>query len=397
MWKILTPRRKTSNYIFIGIIAISAMVGLGLASAFLWHHAGSPEEERPALLLVGLPEQESIDPLHEAMFFQEMADNKVRCRLCFLNCIIPEGERGICRVRVNHAGRLYTLVHSRVVSWQVMPVEKDTMQHLLPGAKSFAIATASCNLRCKQCHNWRISQAYPEELRYRYWPPEEIVRLALKTGSTFISGTMNEPTIFFEYLYDIFPLAQRAGIKTMFRTNAMINPEPLKAILQYTDAVSLDLKGFCDDFHRRVLRGELQPALDTLKILSDSGVWFEITNLIIPTLNDDMDDIRQMVEWIKENLGPDIPMHFNRFFPAFRLTHLPPTPVRTLEQAYSIARNAGLNFVYIGNVPGHPSNSTFCPGCGTRLVHRTHLAILYNRIVDGRCPDCGHLISGVWE
>ncbi|MCD5411906.1 MAG: hypothetical protein LRZ90_03605, partial [Thermodesulfovibrionales bacterium] len=133
MWKILTPRRKTSNYIFIGIIAISAMVGLGLASAFLWHHAGSPEEERPALLLVGLPEQESIDPLHEAMFFQEMADNKVRCRLCFLNCIIPEGERGICRVRVNHAGRLYTLVHSRVVSWQVMPVEKDTMQHLLPG------------------------------------------------------------------------------------------------------------------------------------------------------------------------------------------------------------------------------------------------------------------------
>jgi len=386
MQKILSSRP-----VLVVIVIIGALIGMGLLFGFLRPDAVPlPEQEPAAVRPVGLQR-------HEAMFFREMAANKVQCQLCFLDCIIPEGRRGICRVRVNHAGRLYTLVHSRVVSWQVMPVEKDTMQHLLPGAKSFAIATASCNLTCKQCHNWRITQRYPEELRYHYWPPEEIVRRAIDSGSRFISGTMNEPTIFFEYLYDIFQLAQRAGIKTMFRTNAMINPEPLETILQYTDAVSLDLKGFCDDFHRQVLGGELQPALDALKILRDSGVWFEITNLIIPTLNDDMDDIRRMVEWIKENLGPDVPMHFNRFVPAFRLTHLPPTPVRTLEQAYRIARDVGLNFVYIGNVPGHPSNSTFCPGCGTRLVHRTHFAILDNRIADGRCPDCGHPIAGVWE
>ncbi|MCL0037216.1 hypothetical protein M1N15_01155, partial [Dehalococcoidia bacterium] len=202
----------------VTIIVSAALIGI----------LGFLRPEQPALRLVDLPGHEPIAFEHEAMFFQEMADNKVQCQLCFWNCIIPEGHRGICRVRENHAGRLYTLVHSRVVSWQVMPVEKDTMKHLLPGANVFAIATASCNLRCKQCHNWRITQQYPEELRYLHWSPEEIVRHAIDSESTFISGTMNEPTVFFEYLYDIFQLAQRAGIKTMFRTNAMINPEPLE-------------------------------------------------------------------------------------------------------------------------------------------------------------------------
>jgi pyruvate formate lyase activating enzyme len=330
------------------------------------------------------------------MFWRDLVADRVQCHLCFLNCVIPAGERGVCRVRENRAGRLYTLVHSRVAAWQVMPVEKDTMQHLLPGTTSFAIATASCNLRCRQCHNWRITQRYPEHVRYHDWPPEEIVERARASGSTFISGTMNEPTVFFEYLHEIFVLARQSGLKTMFRTNAMMSPEPLRALLRHTDAVSLDLKGFCDAFHRQVLGGELEPALETLRILRDSGVWFEITNLIIPTLNDDMADIQRMVEWIKENLGPDVPLHFNRFVPAFQLTHLPPTPVSTLEQAYRIARDVGMNYVYIGNVPGHPSNSTFCPRCDARLVHRTHFATLYNRIAAGACPDCGQRIAGVW-
>lgn len=335
--------------------------------------------------------------LKEASFYQKLGVNNVWCQLCFRKCIIPEGSRGFCRVRENIGGKLYSLVYEKTASWQVMQVEKDTMYHLLPGAWVFAIATASCNFRCKQCHNWMITQVGPEELRSQHWPPEEVVERAIRHGCTFISCTVNEPTVFYEYMYDIFRLAKKRGLKTLFRSNGAMRPEPLRKLLKCTDAVSLDLKGFTEKFYQETLSAELEPVLKTLKILKEEGVWFEITNLIIPTLNDDMKDIRRLCEWVKENIGPDVPLHFNRFFPAYRLTRLTPTPIETLEAAYKMARKTGLNYVYIGNVPGHKYNSTFCPKCGKKLIHRVHFAVLSNDIKDKRCGSCGYDIAGIWR
>ncbi len=335
--------------------------------------------------------------LKEAMFYQKLEDNKVQCQLCFLKCIIPEGKIGICRVRENIGGNLYSLVYGKIFSWQVAPIEKDGMYHLLPGSKLLALATVGCNFRCKNCQNWTLTQVGPENRRYNKWSPKEVVELAIRKGARTISGTINEPTIFFEYLYSIAKEAREHGIKMQFHTNGGISPEPLRKLLKYMDGVVLDLKGFTEEFYREILFAELEPVLETLKIIKEEGVWLEITNLIIPTLNDNMNDIRRMCEWIKENLGADVPLHFTRFSPAYRLRHLPPTPIRTLEEARKIALEIGLNYVTIGNVPGHRYNSTFCPGCGKRLIHRIHFTVMSNKIEEGKCRFCQHKIPGIWQ
>jgi pyruvate formate lyase activating enzyme len=335
--------------------------------------------------------------LKEAMFYRKLSDNSVQCYLCFKKCIIAEGGRSFCRVRENREGKLYSLVYGKVYSWQVAPIEKDGMYHLLPGTRLLALATASCNFRCKQCHNWTLTQVGPEDISYRKWSPEEIIETAIRKGAKTISGTINEPTIFYEYLLSIFRLAREKGLKTQFHTNGGISPEPLRKLLKYTDGVVVDLKGFTERFYRETLSAELEPVLKTLKIIREEGVWLEITNLVIPTLNDDMRDIRRMCQWIKENLGEDVPLHFTRFSPSYRLTHLPPTPIKTLEAAHKIAVETELNYVTIGNVPGHRFNSTFCPGCEKRLIHRAHFTVLSNHIEDGKCQFCGHQIPGVWQ
>jgi pyruvate formate lyase activating enzyme len=337
------------------------------------------------------------DPsLREAMWYRRSGDKRAFCELCFRGCIIPEGQRGFCRVRENRGGRLYSLVYGKTVSWQIMPIEKDTMYHLLPNAGVFALATASCNFRCKQCHNWQISQRGPEELRSLDWPPDEIVRRATENRCIFISCTMNEPTVFYEYMLDIAKLAKERGLLTLFRSNGAMRPEPLRELLKYMDGVSLDLKGFSADFYREILSAELEPVLETLKVLKEDGVLFEITNLVIPTLNDNFEDIRRMCIWIKENLGKETFLHFNRFFPAYKLTHLPPTPIETLEMAREIAVEVGLDYVYIGNAPGHKYNSTFCPRCGEMVIHRIHFVVIGINLVGGRCKFCGHEIPGIW-
>ncbi len=343
------------------------------------------------------PVRSELAGAKEAMFYQKLDNNRVLCQLCFLKCIIAEGERGICRVRENQQGKLFTLVYGRPVGLQVDPIELEPMFHMFPGHRNLCVFTASCNFRCKHCQNWHISQRGPEEIRAKNYSPQEVVEEAIRRNCESISFSINEPTIFFEYMYSIAKKAQEKGLLTLFHTNGGISPEPLRKLLKHMDGVVVDLKGFTEEFYREILSAELEPVLETLKIIREEGVHLEIVNLIIPTLNDDPDKIKEMCIWIRDNLGKDVPLHFTRFSPAYRLTHLPFTPNRTLEMAVKIAHEVGLKYVYIGNVPGHKYNSTFCPNCKKRLIHRIHFTVLSNNIEEGKCRFCKYEIPGVWK
>jgi len=335
--------------------------------------------------------------LREAMFYKVLTDDEVQCQMCFRKCIIPEGRRGACRNRENRKGKLYSVVYGRPSAVHVDPIEKEPQYHFLPGSEILCIGTAGCNFRCRHCHNWHLSQRSIEEMAYVYdLMPEKAVEQALKNKIPTMSFTYNEPTSFYEYVYDIAKLAKGKGLKIIWHSNGAINPAPLKELLKYTDGVTIDLKGFSQRAYDNS-SAELEPVLRTLKIIKKEGKWLEIVNLVIPTINDDLEEIRKMCIWIKENLGVDVPLHFSRFFPAYRLTQLPPTPISTLEKAYEIARKVGLNYVSIGNVPGHKYNSTFCPKCGKKLIHRTHFMVLSNDIEDGKCRFCGQEIPGIWK
>lgn len=228
-------------------------------------------------------------------------------------------------------------------------------------------------------------------------PPEEVVKLALEKKTPTISFTYNDPISFYEYVYDVAKLARAKGLKILWHSNGTLNPEPLRELLKYTDAVTIDLKGFTDKFYREASSAEFKPVLQSLKIIKEEGIWLEIVNLVIPTLNDNPEDIKRMCEWIKENLGKDVPVHFSRFSPSYRLTDLPPTPINTLEEAHAIACEAGLDYVTIGNVPGHKYNSTFCPHCQKLLIKRIHFSVLSNHIEEGKCKFCGYRIPGIWQ
>jgi len=335
--------------------------------------------------------------LREAMFYKVLGDGEVQCQMCFRRCIIPEGQRGFCRNRENQGGKLYSVVYARPSAVHTDPIEKEPQYHFLPGSHILCLGTAGCNFRCRHCHNWHLSQRSLEEMEYVYeLMPEEVVELALEKGIPTLSFTYNEPTSFYEYVYDIAKLAKKKGLRIIWHSNGAINPAPLETLLRYTDGVTIDLKGFSQRAYDNS-SAQLEPVLRTLKIIKKEGKWLEIVNLVIPTINDDPTEIRKMCIWIKENLGVDVPLHFSRFFPAYKLTQLPPTPISTLEKAYQIAREVGLNYVSIGNVPGHQYNSTFCPKCGRRLIHRIHFMVLGNEIKDGKCAFCGHEIPGIWK
>lgn len=334
----------------------------------------------------------------EAMFYRKLGENRVQCRICFRECIIDEGSRGFCRNKENRGGVLYNVVYAKPSAVHIDPIEKEPQLHMLPGTEILCLGTAGCNFRCRFCQNWHLSQRPIEEMEYVYdLPPEEVVRIALEKKIPTISFTYNDPISFYEYVYDVAKLAQAKGLKILWHSNGSINPEPLKELLKYTDAVTIDLKGFTDTFYREASLAELEPVLKTLKIIREKGIWLEIVNLVIPTLNDDPEDIKRMCEWIKKNLGADTPLHFSRFSPAYRMTHLPPTPIKTLEGARRIAKEAGLEYVTIGNVPSHRYNSTYCPECGERLIHRVHFSIMSNNIKNGKCKFCGYKIPGLWK
>ena len=333
----------------------------------------------------------------EAMFYTRLERNRVQCDLCFRNCLIENGGRGFCRVRQNRRGILFSLVYGKPAGLQIDPIEMEPMYHMLPGHSNFCVYTASCNFRCIHCHNWHVSQRGPEEIKSERYSPVEIVREAVNSGCRSISHSINEPTVFYEYMYDIVKHAKEEGLLTLFHTNGYLSPDALKGILKYTDGVTVDLKAFADKFYREVSSATLEPVLRTLKIIREAEVHLEIVNLMIPTLNDDRDDILKMCVWIRNNLGDEVPLHFNRFTPRYKLTNLPSTPLGTLEAAAGIAYGAGLKYVYVGNVAGHRHNSTWCPGCGERLIHRTHISVLDISMKNGTCMKCGYRIQGIWD
>jgi len=293
---------------------------------------------------------------------------------------------------------LYTLGYGNPVAVHVDPIEKKPFFHVLPGTDAFSIAVAGCNMRCLFCQNWTISQAKPDEVTAYDMPPEEVVSGALKSNCASIVYTYTEPTVFYEYMLDISKLARAKGLGNGMHTCGYINPEPLKELLKYMDAVNVDLKGFNEEFYRKMgAFAELKPVLETIKTIKREGVWLEITNLIISGLNDDPKEIREMCEWIKANVGDEVPIHFSRFMPAFRLQNLPPTPVEKLEEAYGIAKDVGLKYVYIGNVPGNPKENTYCPNCKNMVVGRIGYEVVKNNIIDGKCKFCGYKIAGIWS
>lgn len=335
-------------------------------------------------------------PLREAMFYKNIDSQTVQCQLCPRECVIGDGKRGFCRNRENRKGKLYTIVYGKPCAVDIGPIEKAPLYHFIPGHFRLCLTCASCNLRCKYCQNWHLSQKSLEELHHYSYTPSEIVQQAKKEGLPSISFTYTEPTVYYEYVYEISAIARQSGIKTSIVSNGYINREPMLKLLSVLDAVKIDLKGFSEKFYEEVCSASLKPVLETLVTVKKRGTWLEIVNLVVPTLNDDPKMIEEMCRWIKENLGGDTPIHFTRFFPNYRLTHLSPTPVATLESAYEIAIRNGLRYVYIGNVPGHLRNSTFCPSCGKKIIHRTHFDIIEMNLNNGRCRFCNTPVAGKW-
>lgn len=334
--------------------------------------------------------------LKEAMFYKKIDEETVQCSLCPRNCSLIEGQRSFCRVREVEKGKLYSLVYGIPCSIHIDPIEKKPIFHMLPGTTSFSIATTGCNLRCKFCQNWSISQAKPEDVDYVYLPPQEVVRLAEEKKCASIAYTYSEPTVFYEYMLDTAKIAKEKNIKNIYVTAGYINPEPAKLLAKYIDAANIDLKAYDDEYLQNICAQRLEPLLKAIKLFKELGVWIEITNLILPTLNDDMEKIRKMCIWIKENLGPDTPLHFSRFFPIYKMIHLPPTPVSTLEEARGIAMEVGLNYVYIGNVPGHSGENTYCPQCKSLLIERKVFFLSRYNLNKNKCKFCNREIAGIW-
>ncbi len=339
---------------------------------------------------------EKVLTFKEAMFYKSVNGQNVQCLLCPRECVINDGKRGFCRNRENRKGKLYTVVYGKPSVVDIGPIEKAPLYHFIPGHFRLCLTCASCNLRCKHCQNWNLSQKSAEELSHYSYSPSEIIQQATNHKLNSISFTYTEPTVYYEYLYDISLIAKQMGMKTSIVSNGYINREPLLKLLTVLDAVKIDLKGFTEKFYEEVCSATLKPVLESLLTVKNEKVWLEIVNLVVPTLNDNSEMIDDMCRWIKDNLGQDTPLHFTRFFPNYKLTHLSPTPVSTLESAYEIAKKNGLRYVYIGNVPGHIYNSTFCPFCNRKVIHRTQFDILEMNVVNGRCKFCNSPLQGIW-
>ncbi|MBN1822713.1 MAG: AmmeMemoRadiSam system radical SAM enzyme [Endomicrobiales bacterium] len=339
----------------------------------------------------------AITGSEEARYYTTLPTGEVACQLCPRACVLREGQTGNCRVRKNVKGKLQSLVYARPCSVNIDPIEKKPLFHFLPASDTFSIATVGCNLRCVFCQNWTISQAEPDSVDTKELPPEDIVFLARQKKCASISYTYSEPTVFYEYMYDCAFLAREHGIKNVWVTCGVINKKPLEDLCGVLDAANVDLKGFTDATYMKMAAAKLSYVLGTLKTLKERGVWLEIGYLVIPEVNDSDSEIGEMVKWVRENLGDDVPVHFLRFFPMHKLTNLPPTPVASLEKAYNIAKNAGINYVYVGNVPGHPGNNTYCPKCKKLIIERKGYFLAQFHVKNGKCEFCGKKIAGVWK
>jgi pyruvate formate lyase activating enzyme len=334
--------------------------------------------------------------MKEALYYEKLKDDAVNCRLCPWLCTIKPDSIGQCGVRKNIKGKLYSLVYARPCAVNIDPIEKKPLYHFMPGAKAFSISTIGCNFFCGFCQNWQISKASADNIDKEYDEllPEQVVELCKQNKCEVISYTYTEPTIFYEYMLDIAKLAQKQGIKNTIVSNGYINEKPLRELCKYIDGANIDLKGFTNDFYLKICKGKLEPVLQTLKILREQGVWVEITNLVVPVLNDDFEKIEEMSKWIAKNLGKDVPLHFSRFHPDYKMTGAAPTPMETLKDAKKIAEKY-LDYVYIGNVGGE--SNTACPKCESVVIRRSMLSLIENKLKNGKCFSCGYKIAGVWK
>jgi pyruvate formate lyase activating enzyme len=332
-----------------------------------------------------------------AEHFKRMDRHIVMCTLCPNRCRLSPGDRSVCRSRVNMDGTLYSLAYGNACAAHVDPIEKKPLYHFLPTTKSFSIAAAGCSFRCLNCQNWEISQVRPEDVHHLDLFPEAVVNIADKSGCRSIAYTYSEPTTFYEYMFDTACIANANGIKNIWISNGYINRKPLLALCRVLDGANVNLKSISDDVYQRLNGGRLQPVLNTFATLHQQGIHFEMTHLVVPGYGDQDEMIRRMCGWILDHLGPDHPLHFLRFFPRYKLDRLAPTPVATLIRFRELAMASGIHYVYLGNVPGHEGNHTFCHHCHKLLIERQGYHIPLFHIVDGRCRFCGTSIPGIWS
>jgi len=340
---------------------------------------------------------QKTETLHEGRWWEPEGDGRVHCFLCPRHCHIRPGQTGFCFIRVNEGGKLYSLGYGSPAALQIDPIEKKPLSHVLAGTRVFSMGTAGCNMGCFFCQNWDISKSRSDQVHSQHVAPEEVPLLALQHRCDSIAFTYNEPTIWGEYVIDICREARKHGLKTVMVTNGYITREAFHDIYDHIDAANVDLKAFTENFYGKITLTHLHPVLDTLGWLrNETNVWFELTNLMIPTLNDDPGETRKLAEWVLTHLGPDVPLHFTAFHPDFKLQDKPPTPPETLHRARAIAREMGLRYVYEGNVYSDGAN-TLCPKCSEVLIRRSWHKVLENRLKKGACPGCGLKIPGVWD
>jgi pyruvate formate lyase activating enzyme len=337
--------------------------------------------------------------MKEAQFYEKRDEGAVRCNLCRHRCVIRPGDRGICRVRENRGGTLYSLVYGKPISMNLDPIEKKPLFHFLPGTDSLSIATVGCNFHCDFCQNCEISQVGPNEaIQGRRVTPEQVVEIAREYRVQSISHTYTEPTIFYEYAYDIAALSAEHGIRNVFVTNGYITEEALRHIRPNLQAMNVDLKGWNEEFYREVVGAKLGEVLESLKLIKKLGIWLEVTTLIVPGWSDSDEQFREIAAFIRDELGDGTPWHISRFHPHHKFRDTPMTPVERLESALQIGRESGLKYIYVGNVPGHDGEHTVCPKCGTTVLKRWGFTISENLLTEeGRCPTCGERIEGVWS
>ncbi|MBL7078116.1 AmmeMemoRadiSam system radical SAM enzyme [Candidatus Shapirobacteria bacterium] len=335
--------------------------------------------------------------LKEASFYETLDNGNVRCQLCPNRCVLAPGQRGICKARENINGKLYSLVYGKPVSINVDPIEKKPLYHFLPGTKIYSLATAGCNLDCQYCQNWDIAHRQPEDLASLDMTPQQVVDEALKAKAEAVAFTYNEPTVWYEYMLDIAKLAKQNNLKTVIITAGYINQEPLKQLLPYLDAVKIDFKSIKAETYQTLIKGNLEPVLETIKTVHQSGKWLELVHLVVPGFTDNLEEVAQLCTWIKDNLGPDVPLHLSRFWPKYKLLNLPPTPEKTLKEARKICLEIGLNYVYTGNIDDLEGSTTYCPQNRQPLIQRRGYFIEKNLIDQaGQAPNCPAQIPGVW-
>jgi pyruvate formate lyase activating enzyme len=333
--------------------------------------------------------------VREAKYYEKQAEKKVTCKLCPHECRVADLERGTCGVRENRGGTYYTLVYGNPCSAHIDPIEKKPIFHYYPTTEALSIATAGCNFVCKFCQNWEISQKRPEQVHSMKFFPKRVIDVALQRKCKTVAHTYSEPVIFFEYMLDCAIEGKKRGVPNVMISNGYIQEKPMRELCKYLGAVKIDLKAFTEKFYKEICDGTLKPVLDTLLVLKDEKIWFEIVVLIIPTLNDSKKEISDMTRWIVKELGPDVPVHFSRYYPTFMLKNIPPTPPATLHQARKVAMDNGVKFAYVGNLVSDAEN-TYCPSCGKVLIERLRYHVILRGMKGNRCKYCNEVIPGVF-